>query len=579
MRTVFVPGVTPQVAFHQVIPKNVVPDVYVVREDNTHYAAPCIDKKGKLPYQLTMYPETAGDILCELQINHALIDGISISVLMRDLAPAYDGKLPARYGPLYSDYIEYLGHIAADSGREYWKEYLHGVFPCKFPAFNDQRDEVTNSLRSLSLDLSLDVLKLQEFNESNELTLSNIFQVAWGLVLQSYTVSDTVCFGYLASGRDVPLGRMEDAVGPFINMLVCRMDLVKNTSLMRMLEKNQQDYAQSLMYQHCSLADILRSASTTSTLSLFNTVMSLRRESSHSNLGLSSIRVDHVSGDDPTEFDITLHIAVKDSGVCVFFNYWTSLLSDTQAMKVANTFNQVLSEIIANPHAEADDLNIISQQDIAQVQMWNREVPHETKSCIHDLIHQCCLVQQHAPAVCAWDVSVDNSGSGPSFLGEREYYMFWLSSFRRHEPITGIENTVGAFVNILACRIRIDDRSQYREILAAIQEDYHQSLPHHAGAIRAMEELGLSPPSDHIFNTLVNHRKHNNVQPHSIVSEAVSGQDAMEFDLVLKVDEYPKSMKVSLDYWDGRIPDVTAREIGTVFSATVAQFISDFDQG
>ncbi|KAK6815196.1 hypothetical protein RU639_008655 [Aspergillus parasiticus] len=406
MRTVFVPGVTPQVAFQQVVLKDVVPDVYVVREDDAHYAAPCINKKGKPPHQLTMYPETAGDILCELQINHALIDGISISVLMRDLALAYDGKLPARYGPLYSDYIEYLGRVAADSGREYWKEYLHGVSPCKFPAFNDRRDEATNSLRSLSLDLSLDVLKLQQFNETNELTLSNIFQVAWGLVLQSYTGSDTVCFGYLASGRDVPLDRMEDAVGPFINMLVCRMDLVKNTSLMRMLEKNQQDYAQSLMYQHCSLADILRSASTTSTLSLFNTVMSLRRESSHSSLGLSSIRVDHVGGDDPTEFDITLHIAVKDSGVCVSFNYWTSLLSDTQAMKVANTFNQVLSEIIANPHAEADDLNIISQQDIAQVQMWNKEVPHETNSCIHDLIHQCCLVQQHDPAVCAWDGNI-----------------------------------------------------------------------------------------------------------------------------------------------------------------------------
>ncbi|XHF99267.1 hypothetical protein AWENTII_002772 [Aspergillus wentii] len=403
LRTMLVQNISQPGMFDQVVLKEVDPDVYVSDKDEGPHTASYGHERGLLPYILTLYPGK-NNVQCELEINHALIDGTSTSLLRRDLALAYDGKLPARHGPLYSDYIAYLGSVSADPARAYWKEYLNGAYQCNFPNLNSGSEATSSSsLHSLNVDLSLDLRKLHEFNETHELTLSNLFQVVWGVVLQCYTGSDTVCFGYLASCRDIPVAGAEDTIGPFINMLVCRMDLEKHTPILSALQKNQADYAKSLTHQHCSLADILRSSSASPGQPLFNTAMSLQRDTGKSGDGQSSIRVDHVRGEDPTEFDITLHVTVKGSGVAVSFNYWSSVLSDIQAKQVANTFSQIVSEIVARPSDSVGDLDIISQQDTAQIQQWIQKAPEEINSCVHDLIHQRCLAQKHSPAVCAWD--------------------------------------------------------------------------------------------------------------------------------------------------------------------------------
>jgi hypothetical protein len=66
------------------------------------------------------------------------------------------------------------------------------------------------------------------------------------MVLALWTRTDSVCFGYLVSGRDVPIAEIDKVVGPLLNLLVCRLDLKSKHSLGDFLTSVQGDYAKSL---------------------------------------------------------------------------------------------------------------------------------------------------------------------------------------------------------------------------------------------------------------------------------------------------------------------------------------------
>lgn len=133
--------------------------------------------------------------------------------------------------------------------------------------------------------------------------MSNLLAVAWGLVLRSYTGTDHVCFGYLTSGRDMPVEGIEETVGPFIGMLVCRMDLAKETALLPVLRTQQSDYIQSVAHQHYSLSHMLHLAGTSGE-PLFNTAISLQKGgvgSSTSHQQRSGINIKFAEEHDSTE--------------------------------------------------------------------------------------------------------------------------------------------------------------------------------------------------------------------------------------------------------------------------------------
>lgn len=62
--------------------------------------------------------------------------------------------------------------------------------------------------------------KLRELSETLGVTVANIFQLAWALVLSRYVGSMDVLFGYVVSGRDVLLDRTHEMFGLLINIMI-----------------------------------------------------------------------------------------------------------------------------------------------------------------------------------------------------------------------------------------------------------------------------------------------------------------------------------------------------------------------
>lgn len=306
LRTVFVEDLSGNGAFDQLVLRNVTATSALLNshtEDGPSLLAnspAAIHEPSRPPHRLLLCRTPTGRVFCKLEISHLLTDGTSSSLLIRNLQRAYHDRLPGRPALPYGDYVSYLQSLPTDTAVKYWKERLTGVEPCVLPSLGPEasRPGSVKNGRYVAVEIETGS-SLSRLCGEHGVTLSNIFQLAWALVLRAYTGSDTICFGFLTSGREVPLSGIEDAVGPFISMLICRMDLDQKSSLLSMVRKAQQDFTDSLPRQHCPLGEIFHALGLKER-SLFNTVMSLQHSSSVSTQD-GDIAFEWIQGDDPTE--------------------------------------------------------------------------------------------------------------------------------------------------------------------------------------------------------------------------------------------------------------------------------------
>lgn len=306
------------------------------------------NRKPRLPHQLAVIQTTSGRVVVKMEINHVVIDGGSLAVIRQDLEEAYEGHLHAENGPLYSDYIKYLRALPMKEAVDFWKERLQGVRPCHFPSA-PQHSSKQRQLHSLFVDFDR-FSEIHLLAERNNISFANILLTAWSLVLRTYTNSSEVCYGYLTSGRNVPIDGVEKAVGAFINMVVSRVRMSNSLSLLTMSEQVQNSFLESLPYQHCSLAQFQHDLGL-SGQALFNTAVSVQNQGATEGERTSDANVEfvHLDGGDPSEFAITVNIDTTKNDEGVRLAYWTDSVSDDEAKNVSSLLIKILTQILADP--------------------------------------------------------------------------------------------------------------------------------------------------------------------------------------------------------------------------------------
>jgi amino acid adenylation domain-containing protein/non-ribosomal peptide synthase protein (TIGR01720 family) len=308
LRTVFVESASQAGLYDQVVLKDLNPNINIqeCQENEVDQIFSAQDqltfKAGGSLHRFTICRVSPNVAICKLEINHVIIDGSSIANLLRDFILAYDGRISDRNGFVFENYIKHVLSRPMSLAIDFWKEYLANVTPCLFPLMAPLEDasDPQRKLETVTIDVGMTPSDLTDFCNEKNVTLVNAFQLAWGLVLRKYSGSESVCFGYLSSGRDAPLDGIEEGVGAFITMLVSRIELDDSVSLSAALDKVADDLTRTLSNQHCGLAQI-HHALKLGSARLFNTIISFHRETDHELLTDSSIMVEAIQGYDPTE--------------------------------------------------------------------------------------------------------------------------------------------------------------------------------------------------------------------------------------------------------------------------------------
>lgn len=431
---------------HQVVLKSFQPDCILLEANDTAHAIklleafPLYKSEGlfsdkKPPHRLLICRTLEGKTLVRLQMNHIVFDGMSTTSLLRDLAGAYGRVASGRKAPLvgknmrslYTSFLQYiLDPSRRESGLAYWKEYLIGAGPCLFPALIDSSGVLSESHShkphqkqqkqqrgTVPVHLSIGTSEIQATLQRLEVTLPALFQMVWALLLKKYTGGSQSVFGYLTSGRDAPVDGIEDAIGPFISMLVCYVDFERNrdVSVGDIVKTVQKASANSIGHQGISLAEVQNALQLPGSTRLFNSGLTfLPRMTTEMQAKEDwALLFDEVSTHDPTEYDLSLIVETGDQAndeISLHLDYLESSIGKEHAANIASTVNHILEEMIRDPSAKVDDLATLGQSDWNKIKSWNESLIEPVEDCTHRLFARRVKEHPDREAVYSWDGSL-----------------------------------------------------------------------------------------------------------------------------------------------------------------------------
>jgi amino acid adenylation domain-containing protein/non-ribosomal peptide synthase protein (TIGR01720 family) len=205
--------------------------------------------------------------LCIWTVHHAVMDGWSLSPLVRDVFALYDGLAagqPALLAPArpYQDYIAWLQRQDSAAAETFWRTALAGfATPTVLGLDQGAGQPIAGPRRYRTRTRALPAATtqaLQQFARAQRLTLNTLLQGAWALLLSRYSGSDDVVFGTTVAGRPAELPQVETMVGLFVNTLPVRVRLAPQARLRDWLHELHAAQLELRQYEYTPLVDIQR---------------------------------------------------------------------------------------------------------------------------------------------------------------------------------------------------------------------------------------------------------------------------------------------------------------------------------
>ncbi|KAL4939596.1 hypothetical protein BDV06DRAFT_224868 [Aspergillus oleicola] len=391
LRTVFIESSNRAEHFDQVVLKpgaSLVPTLETVSQEFAQQIStrrPIVFTNYQATHHATLCSISSSSVLLRLDMSHAVVDGQSAQVLVRDLAQIYSKqKLNSRV-MAYQDFVKYQSRLPVQESMAYWSNHLSGAQATPFPLYGDPQGR--QDLCTVRNKISLGSEEMGEF-------------CAWALVLRSYTGLEDVCFSYATSGREAPLKGINNTVGAFLNAVVCRVKVPPTAVVSQALMQAKNDFVDSLSHQYFSALDDAQSGDFARLKG--NTLMSCQRKAA-SELAGSGLGFELIDATNPNDYDLSINIQIGTDSLEVMIDYWHSRIGQRTVESVAQSFQQAFISIIKGENAVLGEIDIITTREIDQLREWTKNIPPAVSYRIHDKVYEQRLRQPDAWAIQGWD--------------------------------------------------------------------------------------------------------------------------------------------------------------------------------
>ncbi|MGV8874636.1 MAG: amino acid adenylation domain-containing protein, partial [Rhodococcus sp. (in: high G+C Gram-positive bacteria)] len=202
--------------------------------------------------------------------HHALMDGWSEAILVRELIALYEGGESAALPPA-PDYRNYLAWTAGqdrDAARAHWADHLDGF---ERPTLIAGDASQSNSCSRIDLDIDEALARrVTNYARSRGVTTNVVVQVAWASMLAARTGAVDVSFGMAASLRPFDLDGAEAMVGLLLNTVPVRIRFGTSESVADVVDRLQEDHLDLEEHRFLGLSEI---AETVEGSQLFDTIV------------------------------------------------------------------------------------------------------------------------------------------------------------------------------------------------------------------------------------------------------------------------------------------------------------------
>ena len=190
---------------------------------------------------------TPSKLVLALNIFHALYDGNSLPLILKDVEDAYYSKFSPR-PTQFSDVIPHILSCDLNEAEAFWKKLLHSKRLATFPG------QVQQEKRSFTLQqpLSISGHMIDDGSKVYGCTAQSLVQAAWASVLAPY-IGNEVIFGVVVSGRTLPVDEVEGIIGPIFNTIPFHLHLSESTTWKSLVQQAHTLNADCIPYHHTPL--------------------------------------------------------------------------------------------------------------------------------------------------------------------------------------------------------------------------------------------------------------------------------------------------------------------------------------
>ncbi|MFD9960610.1 amino acid adenylation domain-containing protein [Amycolatopsis sp. NPDC058986] len=207
-----------------------------------------------------------------LTAHHALFDGWSVPLMLRDLLSLYSpGTTELPRARDQRDFLAWWAQRDKHESAAAWKRELDGVGEPTIVGENTRRSEDGEGIEHVDVPLSAaESASLIAGAAELGVTVNIAVQVAWGLVLTKLTGRRDAVFGAVVSGRPPAVPGVDEIVGMLLNTVPVRVDCAPAKSLAGLLGEMHERQAALLDHHHHGLSEIHQA---TGTSALFDTIV------------------------------------------------------------------------------------------------------------------------------------------------------------------------------------------------------------------------------------------------------------------------------------------------------------------
>ncbi|MBD2435190.1 non-ribosomal peptide synthetase [Nostoc sp. FACHB-110] len=338
--------------------------------------------------------------------HHLLLDGWSSPLVFKDLLDFYQAisqgeRLSHTPTFSYRNYIAWLQQQDRDLAAKFWRQKLQG-FTTPTPLTVDKplsmRSQQYSGDREQQIHLTASATSaVVSFVKQHQLTLNNLVQVTWGLLLSRYSQETNVVFGATVSGRPPELAGVESMVGLFINTLPVRVQISENTQLLGLLKDLQAQQVESEQFSYSSLIEIQGLSDVPRGIPLFESIVVFENYpvdsavlQTNSDFAISNIRAI-----EQTNYPLALVVAPGEQ-LLLKVMYDANRFEHGTISRMLGHFVTLLEAIVANPDRQIFQLPILTESEQQQLLVqWNDTgVDYACNKCIHQLFEE---QVQHTP--------------------------------------------------------------------------------------------------------------------------------------------------------------------------------------
>lgn len=238
------------------------------------------------PLSLRIYVSPEKRTFVHLIVSHILIDHVSFAHILLDWQCFYQGHGEPSLAtlPKFGCYISHLfDNRNMDSSNQFWIEALRGAEPCLLVptkiAKNVEKALAPWEMGSVKFTVEM-TPEREAFCQNEGITLSNLLQFSWSLLLHLHTGNLDVVFGHLVSDRDVDISNAEAVVGPMLSTIMGRVQFQHSSSLKDSLRELQEHNIAALGHKTYDLAHVEKHLGAGAD-GLFDTLVNIRKIKYH----------------------------------------------------------------------------------------------------------------------------------------------------------------------------------------------------------------------------------------------------------------------------------------------------------